>query len=293
MLPARSSPPVRQSLPGAQKEMGQRGKLGGDAPGYCQERCGAAVRYEQLGMFESADRCCREHDRRLCIIPAFTVNYGVFNPNFHTVSHCDCDHRFRQCLLDVNDTRSISVGYSFFNILRVPCFELKQQRRCTETYWWGMCKVTKEGPYAVFPSTLPYRTSDAPGKYGDNSDSNNLTSSEGQHVTESPLISPHNNQPLCGSLKHLDECKYQIRPLEKKYELQNMESKTAYHCDCTSRLAVQLKSFKQPRILPTLLMDFVSQYCFELLKEKTCNSRKSCSVEASLKPLTYFEHLRR
>ncbi|KAA8578853.1 hypothetical protein FQN60_005321, partial [Etheostoma spectabile] len=32
--------------------------------------------YEQLGMFESADRCCREHDHCLHIIPSFTVNYG-------------------------------------------------------------------------------------------------------------------------------------------------------------------------------------------------------------------------
>lgn len=46
--------------------------------------------------------------------------------------------RFRQCLLGVNDTISSMVGYSFFNILRVPCFELKPQRRCTEMYWWGM-----------------------------------------------------------------------------------------------------------------------------------------------------------
>ncbi|XP_051278412.1 group 3 secretory phospholipase A2-like [Dicentrarchus labrax] len=56
-----------------------------------------------------------------------------------------------------------------------------------------------------------------------------------------------------------------------------MESKTAYHCDCTSRLAVQIESFKQPSTLPTLLMDFVSQYCFKLPEEKKCHSRKSCS----------------
>lgn len=45
--------------------------------------------------------------------------------------------RFRQCLLGVNDTISSMVGYSFFNILRVPCFELEQRRRCTQMYWWG------------------------------------------------------------------------------------------------------------------------------------------------------------
>ncbi|XP_045890969.1 group 3 secretory phospholipase A2-like [Micropterus dolomieu] len=325
-----------------------------------------AVGYEQLGMFESVDRCCREHDHCLHIIPSFTVNYGVFNPKFFTVSHCDCDQRFRQCLLGVNDTISSMVGYSFFNILRVPCFELKQQKRCTEMYWWGMCKVAKEAPYAIFKSPLLYNTSDVARKYGDNADSNNLTSSEGQHVTKSkqrcnsrdpprgdtfyrrrtmgkgfttklktaasvhkddkPLkqvdshllwnyksqepmgatqaqntetkrglkqnIALHNmtdNQRLCRSLKHLDDCKYKIPPLEKKYDLQNMESKTAYNCHCTSRLAVQIEIFKQPSTLPRLLTDFVSQYCFKLPKQKKCHT----VLEASLKPLTYFEHLRR
>lgn len=45
---------------------------------------------------------------------------------------------FRKCLLGVNDTISTMVGYSFFNILRVPCFELKEQQQCTKMYWWGM-----------------------------------------------------------------------------------------------------------------------------------------------------------
>ncbi|KAM8885565.1 uncharacterized protein AB9W97_013121 isoform 2-T2 [Spinachia spinachia] len=115
-----------------------------------------ADEYEQLGMFESADRCCREHDHCLHVIPAFTGNYGVFNSNFFTVSHCDCDQRFRQCLLGVNDSISSMVGYSFFNILQVPCFDLTQQRRCTEWYWWGMCKVANMAPCAVFKRPLPY-----------------------------------------------------------------------------------------------------------------------------------------
>lgn len=46
--------------------------------------------------------------------------------------------RFRQCLQEVNDTVSSMVGYSFFNVLQVPCFELKYQKRCTQMYWWGM-----------------------------------------------------------------------------------------------------------------------------------------------------------
>ncbi|XP_056276035.1 group 3 secretory phospholipase A2-like [Pseudoliparis swirei] len=387
-----------------------------------------AAGYEQLGMFESADRCCREHDHCLHVILSFTVNYGVFNSNLFTVSQCDCDQRFRQCLLGVNDTISSMVGYSFFNILKVPCFELKQQKQCTELYWWGMCKVAKKAPYAVFKKPLPY--SDVTSNNGDNANSNTVARSKGNHETKSFVINPNKkspkgerrcnsrdrlkgdtfylrrteekgckrhrkldttppsqmppmsrvhttspsiqigllnaskstvmmqikkrlgkrksnrkglsnyvtersqvpqttttttsarqsspsltqkpalqlhlptaitavtrshkevpkqshccgfkmllreNQLLCGSLILLDGCKYKIIPLEKKYDLQNGESKTAYHCDCTSRLAVQIGSFKQPSILPKLLMDFVSQYCFRLPNERKCHRRKSCS----------------
>ncbi|XP_028269727.1 group 3 secretory phospholipase A2-like [Parambassis ranga] len=355
--------------------------------------CGSgnkAIGYEQLGMFESADRCCREHDHCLHIIPAFTVKYGVLNPNFYTVSHCECDQRFRQCLLFANESVSSMVGYSFFNILRIPCFELEQQKQCTEMYWWGMCKVAKKAPYAVFKSPLPYS----------NASTDQYLDTDSHYVTKSPVIHPHRKstkskhrcpfrdpprgdtfhhtrtkgrgckrhqtppqmlprsstpergdtfqphckscleeatashmattstsgipipkttetsftptvritasppkdgkqqkevesmsqsihaqrrqrqnsalhnmtdiQLHCGSLKHLDECKFKIPPMEKKYDLQNTESKTVYHCDCTHRLALQIESFKQRWILLSLLVDFVSRQCFILPKKKKC-----------------------
>ncbi|XP_031705215.1 uncharacterized protein LOC116384546 isoform X2 [Anarrhichthys ocellatus] len=151
-----------------------------------------AAGYEQLGMFESADTCCREHDHCLHVILSFTVNYGVFNSNFFSVSHCDCDQRFRQCLLGVNDTISSMVGYSFFNILQVPCFRLKQQMRCTEMYWWGTCKVAKKAPFAVFQNPLPY--ADVTSNNGDNTDSNMVASSKEKH-TESFVINPCKKSP--------------------------------------------------------------------------------------------------
>ncbi|XP_039525806.1 phospholipase A2 isozymes PA3A/PA3B/PA5 [Pimephales promelas] len=89
-------------------------------------------------MFEHADRCCREHDHCEHIIRSFSVNYGVFNPTLFTVSHCDCDHRFKQCLLNGNDTISNMVGYSFFNVLKLRCFEMIQRRQCTQYNWFGM-----------------------------------------------------------------------------------------------------------------------------------------------------------
>uniref|UniRef100_A0A8C7F2W6 phospholipase A2 n=1 Tax=Oncorhynchus kisutch TaxID=8019 RepID=A0A8C7F2W6_ONCKI len=100
-----------------------------------------AIDYKQLGMFERADGCCREHDHCSNTIPSFTVNYGVFNPNFFTISHCDCDKRFRQCLQRVNDTISNMVGFSFFNLLKMPCFEFTPRSQCTELNWWGIDTV--------------------------------------------------------------------------------------------------------------------------------------------------------
>ncbi|XP_047005842.2 group 3 secretory phospholipase A2 isoform X3 [Ictalurus punctatus] len=121
--------------------------------------CGRGSRagdYEQLGMFERVDRCCREHDHCDHIIRPFTVNFGVFNPTLFTISHCDCDHRFKQCLLKINDTVSNMVGYTFYNILKVQCFELIQKRRCTKINWIGMCTSDKVAPYAILKHTTIY-----------------------------------------------------------------------------------------------------------------------------------------
>ncbi|KAM9446902.1 uncharacterized protein Hap1MRO34_023368 [Clarias gariepinus] len=121
--------------------------------------CGHGSRagdYEQLGMFERVDRCCREHDHCDHIIRPFTVNFGVFNPIPFTISHCDCDHRFKQCLLGINDTVSNMVGYTFFNILKLHCFELIQKRRCTKLNWIGMCTSDKVAPYAILKDSTAY-----------------------------------------------------------------------------------------------------------------------------------------
>uniref|UniRef100_A0A3Q3A410 Group 3 secretory phospholipase A2-like n=1 Tax=Kryptolebias marmoratus TaxID=37003 RepID=A0A3Q3A410_KRYMA len=227
--------------------------------------CGSgskAVGYEQLG--EGVGLCCREHDHCSRIIPAFTVNYGVFNPNFYTVSHCECDQRFRQCLLDMNDSISSMVGYSFFSILKVPCFELKQMKRCTQMYWWGIVRksltglkqrshnpqkgLTSSAPRTptttrspVPPSTQRLKpqhkpTTEVKGVTKSTKSKNKLPK-QSICCGSSPvfIFTPADNQLQCRSLKHLDECKFKIPPLEKKYNLRNTESKTAYHCDCTSR----------------------------------------------------------
>ncbi|XP_029572889.1 group 3 secretory phospholipase A2 isoform X1 [Salmo trutta] len=149
-----------------------------------------AIDYKQLGMFERADRCCREHDHCSNTIPSFTVNYGVFNPNFFTISHCDCDQRFRQCLQRVNDTISSMVGFSFFNLLKMPCFEFTPRSQCTELNWWGMCKVAKVAPYAVFKNPKDYTINRMTSKHGGSSDPETSAGTGENLVTVKPLSSP-------------------------------------------------------------------------------------------------------
>nr|XP_056715020.1 group 3 secretory phospholipase A2 [Euleptes europaea] len=105
--------------------------------------CGAgnsAGSASELGVFQGPDVCCREHDQCETQITALGYKYGMRNYRFHTISHCDCDARFRQCLMSLNDTISNFIGVSFFNLLEVPCFVLEENEECMEWHWWGGCK---------------------------------------------------------------------------------------------------------------------------------------------------------
>ncbi|KAL9834067.1 group 3 secretory phospholipase A2 isoform 2-T2 [Geothlypis trichas] len=105
--------------------------------------CGAgnsAGNWSELGLFRGPDQCCREHDQCWAQITALQFNYGIRNYRLHTVSHCDCDTRFRQCLLAINDTVSNIIGVTFFNLLEVPCFVLEESEECIQWHWWGGCE---------------------------------------------------------------------------------------------------------------------------------------------------------
>lgn len=45
------------------------------------------------GEHRDTDRCCRDHDHCQHVIHPFTARYGYRNLRWHTISHCDCDHR--------------------------------------------------------------------------------------------------------------------------------------------------------------------------------------------------------
>uniref|UniRef100_A0A672HSB3 phospholipase A2 n=1 Tax=Salarias fasciatus TaxID=181472 RepID=A0A672HSB3_SALFA len=122
--------------------------------------CGSgnkAPSYEDLGVFSATDRCCREHDQCEDTILSFHSQYGVFNANIFTMSHCDCDNRFRRCLKDANDSMADVVGYTFFNLLKMHCFQLSHRLQ------W----VDEGGPPDLRPAVAPVTSSEArPGSRG-------------------------------------------------------------------------------------------------------------------------------
>ncbi|XP_054852864.1 group 3 secretory phospholipase A2 [Eublepharis macularius] len=131
----------RAAAPAAGAGRRKRVRRGWTMPGTLW--CGAgdsAGNFSELGVFQGPDVCCREHDQCEAQIAALGYKYGMRNYRFHTISHCDCDARFRQCLMSLNDTISNFIGISFFNLLEVPCFVLEESEECVEWHWWGGCK---------------------------------------------------------------------------------------------------------------------------------------------------------
>ncbi|CAN9510875.1 unnamed protein product [Ophioblennius macclurei] len=115
-----------------------------------------AERYEQLGRFADTDSCCRVHDHCPHVIHAFSSKYGYTNFKWHSICHCDCDSALKACLRSVNDTSSRVVGQAFFNVIGVPCFDLRYEERCAERHWYGMCKRHEQVPIAVLREATPY-----------------------------------------------------------------------------------------------------------------------------------------
>ncbi|CAB1419143.1 unnamed protein product [Pleuronectes platessa] len=159
-------------LPEAEKSQGQddrsevrthvRVKRGFIVPGTLW--CGSgnkALSYADLGLFSDTDSCCREHDQCKDTILSFHSEFGVFNSNIFTMSHCDCDNKFRSCLTEANDRISDVVGYTFFNLLKMHCFEFSHRLQCQQRNWFGMCKETKMSVYAEVHSPKLYESTNS------------------------------------------------------------------------------------------------------------------------------------
>uniref|UniRef100_A0A3B3CUW6 phospholipase A2 n=1 Tax=Oryzias melastigma TaxID=30732 RepID=A0A3B3CUW6_ORYME len=249
--------------------------------------CGSgnkAPSYADLGVFSDTDSCCREHDQCQHTILSFQSEFGVFNSNIFTMSHCDCDNRFHSCLKEANDSISDVVGYTFFNLLKMHCFTFSHRLQCAKRNWFGMCKESQMALYAdVHPPTL-YETT--PPEDCSNVSCSNISSTVGteQKTSTSTLYQPNSRQwsssmltsqvllapsvtvhrPLkdserflsclserqtdCSIFRELDDCKMRILPQQAKYGLVNTKAGTLYHCNCTASScpAVELKAELQP-----------------------------------------------
>ncbi|KAM6975355.1 group 3 secretory phospholipase A2 [Tautogolabrus adspersus] len=284
--------------------------------------CGSgnkALSYEDLGVFADTDSCCREHDQCKDTILSFHSQFGVFNSNIFTMSHCDCDHKFRRCLMEANDSIADVVGYTFFNLLKMHCFEFSQRLQCTQRNWFGMCKEMKMALYAdvhppslfesenqtsvsmnssiitTIPRQLLESSNSDPKLYSitaaasaptpsTSSTSGSISPVTHGNTTKIPTGSkpdslenalPTKNwtlshldaeitekQMLCAVYKDLDECRNKILPQQKKFGLHNLETRTLYHCNCTSRLFQTLAKQSKLTQVQTLLLGHVSKSCF-------------------------------
>ncbi|XP_075554665.1 phospholipase A2 hemilipin-like [Dermacentor variabilis] len=97
--------------------------------------CGAgnvASNYDDLGKAREADMCCREHDLAKESIPAFGAKRGVRNKLFYTMTSCDADKKFFNCLLKAQSFTSFSLGVGYFDILRTKCYQYGHPTKCTD-----------------------------------------------------------------------------------------------------------------------------------------------------------------
>lgn len=126
--------------------------------------CGAgdiAKHYDDLGAAAGTDKCCREHDHSNDSIGALTTKHGIFNHRLYTMTNCDDDSKFYDCLLKDGSTASLAVGNAYFNILKTECFSLTYPKVCVKRYWISVllrrCKeygldLTKPKQWQIFQS---------------------------------------------------------------------------------------------------------------------------------------------
>lgn len=280
--------------------------------------CGSgnkAPSYTDLGVFAETDSCCREHDQCKHTILSFHSQFGVFNTNIFTMSHCDCDNKFRSCLTEAKDSISDVVGYTFFNLLKMHCFEFSHRLQCTQRNWFGMCKETKMALYAevhppiLYESVSPTDTAvinantSSPAQDGDTIHpllfSNTAAASTVPTLmTGAPpaIVTPHTHASIatktntlddldnalptkeeksCNVYKDLDECRSKILPMQKRYGLRNPEPRTMYHCNCTSKLFQTLAKQTQLTEVQAVLLEHMSKSCF---LPQDCTSGKTCTA---------------
>jgi len=126
----------------------------------------AAHTYNDLGVHKDADRCCRAHDQCPYAIGAWSTKYALANWKIYTLSHCDCDRVFQECLANVNTKVSDTVFDWFFRALNVKCFRFEPGQACegglsyswTSLKWFCKSHWKKTGELQAFHGSINKNT---------------------------------------------------------------------------------------------------------------------------------------
>ncbi|KAK3609790.1 hypothetical protein CHS0354_022651 [Potamilus streckersoni] len=110
----------------------------------------AARNDSDFGSSVQTDKCCKEHDGCEIYITAFQSGYGLRNYAPYTVSGCDCDEKFLECMIRVANSETVPVddkktardfGSLFFNGISPKCLKIDFPLVCVEEGWLKLsCK---------------------------------------------------------------------------------------------------------------------------------------------------------
>ncbi|XP_032136950.1 protein PROCA1 isoform X1 [Sapajus apella] len=105
------------------------------------------------GDCKESDRCCRKHKQ--CtghIIYPFASDCGRHSLHLHSVKHCDCNSRRKDC--SENSSSSWGGGPTCSRVIKSPCFELTPEEEHVERFWYGWCESYRPVSVAVIHHPL-------------------------------------------------------------------------------------------------------------------------------------------
>ncbi|KAL3856673.1 hypothetical protein ACJMK2_011401 [Sinanodonta woodiana] len=100
------------------------------------------------GTSVETDKCCQAHDGCEIFITARDTKYGLTNTALYTVSGCDCDQKFLDCMVNVTKSDTAQerdkssandFGKIFFNVINPQCLKEDFPIVCTKYGWFGIC----------------------------------------------------------------------------------------------------------------------------------------------------------
>ncbi|XP_049984600.1 protein PROCA1 isoform X1 [Alexandromys fortis] len=119
--------------------------------------------FSSEGDCEDTNRCCWKHQQ--CVVHPYS-ECGHHKQHTHTVRHCNCESRLKDCSEKTNSSSSQDVGptcsrdggSTCYNITHTPRFELIPEEECGERIWYRWCKRYRPLSVAVIhhPHSIYY-----------------------------------------------------------------------------------------------------------------------------------------